>query len=184
MQAATDNRWGVGFALLFCVVTNYALLEQLPSPRPDSGMIAFAALALGVYMRMVFAGLSVRRGVWFSIWAVLAISSKELAAPMFVLPFLGLIWLAYGQHDDVARRTIRWSFITGVVAYAMLNIVYAPGTWRQRMDFWLNGPGIDADVWGHGGGPLGRVVGFAECMLSNLGPGGIVIVPLALLVLL
>jgi hypothetical protein len=184
MREVTGNRWAVGFALLFCVATNFALIDQLPSPRPDSGMIAFAALALGVYVRMLFVGLSVRRGVWFSIWAVLAISCKELAAPMFVMPFLGLIWLAYRQHDDVARRTIRWSFLTGVIAYALLNIVYAPGTWVERMRFWLAGPGIDPDVWGHGVGPLGRAYAFAECMLSNLGPGGMVVVPVALIAVL
>ena len=186
VHGITGNRWAVGFALLFCVVTNYAVVEQLPSPRPDSGMIAFAALALGVYARMLFLGLSVRRGAWFSVWAVLAISSKELAAPMFVLPFLGLICIAWRDGDrqpggrEAARRAIRWSFLTGVVAYALLNVVYAPGTWAQRMQFWLSGPGIDGDVWGHGGGPVGRLIGFGACMLNNLGPGGIVIVPVAL----
>jgi len=184
MQAVTGNGWAVGFALLFCVATNYALVDQLPSPRPDSGMLAFSALALAMYARMLFWGLSVRRGVWFSVWAVLAISCKELAAPMFVLPYLGLIWLAYREQTPVARRTIRWSFLAGVIGYALLNIVYAPGTWMQRMHFWLAGPGIDADVWGHGGGPVGRIFGFGRCLLDNLGPGGIVIVPLALLAFL
>jgi hypothetical protein len=184
MHGVTGNGWAVGFGLLFCVATNYALIDQLPSPRPDSGMIAFSALALAMYVRMLFAGLSVRRGVWFSIWAVLAISCKELAAPMFVLPYLGLIWLAYREESVVARRTIRWSFVTGVVGYALVNIIYAPHTWMQRMHFWLAGPGIDADVWGHGGGPMGRAIGFGQCLLDNLGPGGIVIVPLALIALL
>jgi len=181
MHNVTGNGWAVGFALLFCVATNYALIDQLPSPRPDSGMIAFSALALAMYVRMLFAGLTVRRGVWFSVWGVLAISCKELAAPMFVLPYLGLIWLAYREGNIVARRTIRWSFLTGVIGYALLNIIYAPGAWKMRMHFWLAGPGIDADVWGHGGGPIGRIVGFGQCLLDNLGPGGTVIVPLALL---
>jgi hypothetical protein len=184
MQQVTGNGWAAGFALLFCVATNYALVDQLPSPRPDSGMLAFAALALAMYVRMLFSGLSVRRGMWFSIWAVLAISCKELAAPMFVLPYLGLIWLAYREESVVARRTIRWSFLTGVIGYAALNIIYAPATWKMRMDFWLAGPGIDGDVWGHGGGPIGRIVGFGQCLLDNVGPGGIVIVPLALMALL
>ncbi|MEA2708295.1 MAG: hypothetical protein QOF78_896 [Phycisphaerales bacterium] len=184
LQVVTANRWAVGFALLFCVATNYALVEQLPSPRPDSGMIAFSALALAMYVRMLFVGLTVRRGVWFSIWAVLAMSCKELAAPMFVMPFLGLIWIAYQHHNDIARRTIRWSFITGVLAYALLNIVYAPHTWLARMRFWLAGPGIDADVWGHGGGPIGRVVGVGQCLLDNLGPGGVFFVAIALIAFL
>lgn len=186
MHAVTGNRWAVGFALLFCAATNYAMVDQLPSPRPDSGMIGFSALALAVYARMLFVGLSVRRGAWFAVWAVLAISSKELAAPMFVMPFLALIFIAWREGDRnpggrrAARRTIRWSFVTGVVAYALLNIVYAPGTWMRRMDYWLRGPGIDADVWGHGGGPIGRIIGFAQCMLDNHGPGGSLIVPVAL----
>ena len=180
MREVTGDGVAVTFALLFCIATNYALIDQLPSPRPDSGMIAFSALALTMYVRMLYWGLSVRRGVWFSIWAVLAISCKELAAPMFVLPFLALVWLGYTQRTKEARRTIRWSFLTGVAAYAALNILYAPHTWMQRMHFWLAGPGIDADVWGHGGGPIGRIIGLGQCLLDNLGPGGILIVPIAL----
>jgi hypothetical protein len=181
LTLVTENRRSVAFALIFCVATNYALVEQLPSPRPDSGMLAFSALALAVYVRMLFFGLTIRRGVFFSVWAVFAIGCKELAAPMFVLPFLGLIWIAFRQHAPEARRTIRWSFVAGVAAYVLTNVIYAPRTWQARMHYWLGGPGIDADVWGHGGGPLGRLIGFGECMLNNLGPGGVLVVPVALL---
>src|SRR4030095_17036840 len=139
-------------AILFCFATNYSVIEQLPSPRPDSGILGFSALALAVYVRMLFLGLSLRRGVSFSIWAVLAIGCKELAAPMFVLPYLGLIWIAYREHSPGARRTIRVSFLAGVAVYVLTNVIYAPGTWLQRMRYWMSGPGIDADVWGHGGG--------------------------------
>ena len=179
MHVVTGNRWAVAFAMLFCVATNYALVDQLPSPRPDSGMIGFGALALAVYVRMLFDGLTVRRGAWFAVWAAIAVSCKELAAPMFVMPLLGLIVVAWRQDTAVARRTIWWTFGAGVVAYALLNIVYAPATWRARMQYWLSGPGIDADVWGHGGGALGRLISAGLCLLDNLGPGGIVIVPLA-----
>ena len=184
MHAVTGNRWAVGFALLFCVATNYALVDQLPSPRPDSGMIGFSALALAVYVRMLFDGLTVRRGVWFAICAAFAVSCKELAAPMFVMPLLGLIGIAWRQDTPVARRTIWSTFGAGVIAYALLNIVYAPLTWRARMKYWIGGPGIDADVWGHGGGALGRIVSAGQCLLDNLGPGGVVIVPLAMMAFL
>jgi hypothetical protein len=190
LRLVTENKFAIAFALLFCFATNYAVAEQLPSPRPDSPMLAFSALAIAMYLRMLYLGLTVRRGVAFSLFAVFAISSKELAGPLFVLPYLGLIWLAWrrgvsGGADQPggrrgAERTIRYSFLAGVIAYAMLNIVYAPATWLQRMKFWLVGPGINAEVWGKGG--LGsRVVGIIGCLFDNFGPGGAIVVAVALI---
>ena len=189
LRLATQSRLAVGFALLFCVATNWALLHALPSPRPDSPMIAFTALALAVYVRILFLGMTLRRGIWFSIWVACAVSSKELAAPMFVLPYLGLIALMWREGDrqpggaDKATSAMVYCVATGVIVYALLNVVYAPGTWWQRMKFWMGGPGIDAEVWG-GGGIKGRIIGTLACLLDNLGPGGVIVVMVAVIALL
>ena len=179
LRRVTDDPPAVGFALLFCVATNYMLAYELPSPRPDSPMLAFAALALACYVRAIFDGLTVRRGVWMSIWAVFAVSSKELAAPLFVLPYLGLIALAWREHRDpaarrAALRTVGITIAAGVTAYALVNIVYAPHTWLERMRYWLLGPGIDAGVWGKSSF-RGRVL----CVVDNFGPAGTLVAAVA-----
>lgn len=177
---ATGRPWAVGLALLFTLATNYAVAIALPTPRPDSAMLGFAALALASYVNILFRGLTAWRAAWMSLLAVVAISSKELAGPMFVLPYLGLIALAWREGDAQpggggrATTAVIYSVATGVVAYCLLNIVYAPATWLQRMRFWIGGPGIDAEVWG-GGGLRAQVVGTLECLLNNLGPGGAIV---------
>jgi hypothetical protein len=188
LRRVTASRAAIGFALLFCVATNYILAYELPTPRPDSPMLGFSALALACYVGMVYDRFTARRGIWMSIWAVFAVSSKELAAPMFVLPYLGLLVLAWREDRDHpagkhaagqrggALRAMGWSIAAGVVAYLLLNVVYAPHTWLERMRFWLTGPGIDPEVWGTGT-RWGRVF----CLLDNFGPAGIVVATIAVI---
>jgi hypothetical protein len=189
LRLITESRSAAGFAMLFTIATNWALVHSLPAPRPDSPMLAFSALALAVYIRILFLGLTARRGIWMSIWAVFAISSKELAGPMFVLPYLGLIALLWRDETrkrlggDRAITAMVYCVATGVFGYALLNIVYAPATWKQRMDFWIGGPGIDADVWG-GGSLRARAIGTLQCLLDNFGPGGAIVVAIAVIVFL
>jgi hypothetical protein len=187
LTTMTSSRLAIGFALLFCLATDYMLAYELPTARPDSAMIGFSALALACYVRMVFQGFTVRRGIWMSIWAACAVSSKELAAPMFVLPYIGLIVMALRGHRETvaasgragALRVMAWSIAAGVICYLLLNVVYAPHTWLARMKYWLAGPGIDADVWGHGT-PWER----ALALLNNFGPAGSIVVLVALIAFL
>src|SRR5438093_1518921 len=60
LRLATESRFAVGFALLFCIATNWALVYVLPIARPDSPMLAFSALALAVYVRILFLGMTIR----------------------------------------------------------------------------------------------------------------------------
>jgi hypothetical protein len=101
---------------------------------------------------------------------------------MFVLPYLGLIVLALRRGGDERRDALRVMMITiaaGVVAYLLVNVVYAPRTWLERMNFWLRGPGIDADVWGHSGVRAKFTAAF-----NIFGPAGSVVVAAAVLLLL
>ncbi len=177
LRLVTENRLVILFAFLLCIATNYALVYALPNPKPDAPMLAFSAAAIAVYVRILYLGLTTRRGVMLSLFAVCAVSSKELAGPMFVLPYLGLAWIAWKQRDAIKPFCI--SVATGVVAYALLNIVYAPSTWLKRMKFWIGGAGIDPGVWG-GGGLKHRIVGGLACMLDNLGPAGAIVAVIAL----
>ena len=178
LRLVTSNRFAIGLALIFCVATNYALLYTLPTPRPDSPMLAFTALALAVYLRMLYLGITPRRAIAFALWATFAVSARELSAPLFVLPYLALIVLARrgGQY-----RALLLCFATTILAYALLNIVYAPSTWWARMKFWTTGPGIDAEVWGGGAtGAGGRFAAVLACLLNNFGPAGAIVALAAL----
>ena len=177
-NGASDSAVFLGF--FFCVATNYILILSLPLTNPNSPILTFTAAALVVYWRILYLGLTVRRAFWLSIWAVCAISSKELAGPMFVLPYLGLAWTFWREsRGDPAGRRNYWRALavalgTGVGFYALVNVVYAPATWWARIRFWLGGPGADSAVWG-GGGPGQMAKDVATALLNNLGPGGSVV---------
>lgn len=182
LSRVTRSKWAIFFAFAVCAATNYALVQRFPPAKPDGPMLAFCAAALAVYIRILYDGLTTRRGVLLSLFAVAAVSSKELAAPMFVFPYLALVVIAWRSRassaDDKTRsplKAIIIAIVVGIVAYALLNIVYAPHTWLKRMQFWSEGPGIDPDVWGTTGGPLARVIGALVSLFDNFGPAGSII---------
>jgi len=177
-------------AFLACIGTNHAAAHFLANTRPDGPTFAFVAASLAVYVRILTDGATVAPGAWLSVFAVCAISSKELAGPLYVLPYLGLaVYLWRRAGDDPARRAAVWrvggvSAATGVVAYLLLNVVYNPAAWWLRMGHWLGGAGTSQDVWRQGGAAgltAGvRAVEAFEGFLNTLGPGGL---PLALVAL-
>lgn len=179
LERVTHSAWIAAIAFLACIGTNVPLIMSLPIPRPDVGMLAFGAMSLGVYLRIVSEGLTPTRAFWFSLLAVLAVTAKELAAPMFVLPCLALCVPSYfRQGVPLSRKGFRKSIfvalLTGLGSYFLLNIVYAPHTWVERMRFWLEGAAVDRAIWS-GGGLLDRLSASSACMVNNLGPGGVVL---------
>ncbi len=174
---------------LFCVATNSMFVMSLPLSKPDAPMLAFSALAMGVYLRIIYFGLTPKRALWFGIWMALGVSGKEIAGPMFVLPCIGLLWVCWpGRQGEADTRTLFWKSLGravagAVVTYSIVNIAYAPRTWLECMHFWLHGAGADASIWG-GSGALAQMKGMALCMVDNLGPGGTLVAALAVIVLL
>lgn len=183
LELVTPRRFVIAAAFLCCIGTNWAAAHFLANTRPDGPTYAFTAASLGVYLAIVYRGASVRRGVLLSMCAVAAISSKEIAGPLYVLPYLGLgVWLYPGRDADAgARRDFwrlaAWTVAAGVGTYLLLNVVYAPLVWWTRIGHWLGGAGTSADVWIAGGSEnfgLGdRVQILAEGFLNTLGPGGV-----------
>jgi hypothetical protein len=179
LEAITENPLIIATAFLVCVSTNLPLLIGVPVPGPDSALNGFAAAALGVYVTIIFKGLNSRRAFCVSLLAVCAISAKELAGPMFIFPYIGILWTEWRRvsSQDDRRRLLKSAvvlMVTGVGAYVLLNIAYAPHTWLERMRFWLSGPGIDPAVWGDTT-TFERLRGMALCVLDNLGPGGAIL---------
>ena len=153
-------------------------------------MVLFAGLAMAVYVRVVVKGLTVRRAFWMSVWASFAISSKELAGPMFLLPYMGLGVYCYvkSRGDELARRiywrAIGYTLVAGVGTYLLLNVVYAPTAWWARMQHWVLGEGTSSAIWGGGleSGELtygGYMKAIGVALLNNFGPGGIVVAVIA-----
>ncbi len=188
LELVTHSIWIAVIAFLACIGTNVPLIMSLPIPRPDTAMLAFGALSLGVYLTIIREGLTPARAFWFSLWAVFAVSAKELAAPMFVLPVLALCIPSYAVAGavqsretfgdtcrDTFRKSIGVALVTSLGSYCLLDIVYAPHTWLARMRFWLGGLAVDRAVWSGGSGLLHRLTAACACMINNLGPGGVVL---------
>lgn len=177
-------------AFLICAGTNHVVASFAANTAPDGPMLAFALASLGTYTRILRQGATPRRLVLLSLLAVFAISSKELAGFLYLLPYLGLgvtLWRGNRGTPDGRRRFARGCVLalsTGVGAYLLLDVVYAPATWWMRMQHWLAGSGADPDVW------LGIASGenrfqvhleiVAESVLGALGPGGLPLAAVAI----
>ena len=96
-------------------------------------MLLFLAAALGVYVGIVYRGLTPTRAFWLSTFAVLSISSKEITAFVFIPCYIGLAWSGWKATRNHPEQTVAFwrsvavGLLTGVLGYALLNIVYAPG---------------------------------------------------------
>ncbi len=192
LKLVARNHAAAFLAMFFCVATNSLILGSLPCTRPDGLMLSCAAISLAVYLRIIYIGWTPWRAFWLSIFAVCAMSSKELAGPMYVLPYLGLGWVAWRRSrlssaatdascSPPRAMTCFWiAIVTGLISYAILNVVYAPQTWLARMEFWLAGPGKDSAVWGRAA-DSGAISAWAyprqivNALMNNLGPAGLLL---------
>ncbi len=191
----TTNRHLVAFVFCLFAFSNIYLIRFAVNTRPDGPMILFIALALACYCRIVFDRLTMKRAVWMSIFASCAISSKELAGPLFVLPYLALIPFCWWQLKGNSNRKLFLiksmiaSFLAGVITYALLSIIYAPRIWFDRIFHWTGGIGTSSAVWGGGldSGQLSYAGYFGQiavAMLDNLGPAGVIVFAFVLLFVL
>jgi hypothetical protein len=179
MLRAGYSPLATAITLTACLTTNVAILLQVPSGRPDSPMLAFSAAGVGVYLRIVKERLTPWRALCFGLLGVFATSSKELAGPAFAAGGLGVLYLAIRQWKDDrqgARRALVALVVGGSISYALLNIVYAPGTWLARMKFWIAGPGIDSEIWGSGSS---QIMLMSKSLMFNFGPGAAVLALIA-----
>jgi hypothetical protein len=189
LARATGSRWAGFLAVLFCVATSPELIDYYVATKPDGLMLAFLAAAMGVYTLIVWEGLTLRKGVALSILAVFSVSCKELTALVFVLPYVGIAvvgWLG-SRGDRVARRRFLGAYAAtiaaGLVAYALINIVYAPATWQERMRLWLMGPGKDPEVWAPPGYTTWEyLLDVGRGLLQNFDAGGLAVFALAMVV--
>jgi hypothetical protein len=184
LRAAGFARWQVALGFMLCFGTSWAAAYYAANTRPEAPQYAFVALALACYVRMLFSPPTWQRAAWMSTWAALAVTAKELAATVFVLPYAAYaLWLFVESRKDAELRRQFLPILgaglgAGLATYAVFNIVYAPVIWWQRIQHWVFGSGLDVDVWGGYGS--GRVTlaqyvrDIVEALVSVLGPGGFV----------
>ena len=176
----------VFLALLLCVATSEGVVYSFVATKPDGLMLAFLAASMAIYADILGRGFTGTRGILLSLFAVGSISCKELTAPVYLLPYAGIAvvgWLE-SKHNPLARRRfladLAVSVATGIAAYLVINVVYAPATWLERMHHWVGGAGKDPNVWApssYSTWYYARDVGAS--LVSNLGPGGLAIIAAA-----
>jgi hypothetical protein len=173
LARAGAPRWAVCVALLACVATNPVIISYLVILKPDAPMVAFLSVALGLYVLCSVQGATRLRLFGLSTATVLAVSSKEIAAPMLLLPCVAAGLRGMRSETPGTRRATLASAAWGLAFYAVLNVVYAPATWLERMKFWVADSGADGAVWGHPGqNAWGFALEVVRELVENLGPGG------------
>lgn len=188
-----QGRFAGMIVALLVVVGNYNVVWHAPLARPDTAMMVFLGISLALVARIALVGPRREEAIWLGICSAAAVGSKENAAPVLVFACLGLVaWTLLTRREGVDRReSIRaalrcaaWAIAVGAAFYAITNIAPSPANWARRMKYWLWGDGLSGDVWGQSASLLTHVRYAGEALWNNLGPAGVIVTPLLVLVAL
>lgn len=199
-------------ATLLVLVSNYNVLWHAPLARPDSTMLIFLLLALTIILKIALKGPTRSRAIWLGLCCAASAGAKENAGPILTLSLLGLlVYLVWrmGATDRTrpvpgVSQNIRtdggpsvspisfrdvwicaaWTFASGAIAYALTNIAPSPSNWLARMSYWLVGDGLSGDVWARSPNWIVHSRFVVEAMWNNLGPVGVIVTPLLVLIAL
>lgn len=178
----TGSRGAVLVALVALVATGADVPYKFVATKPDGLMIAFLMGSMAAYAAIIADGLTPRRGAWLSLTAVASVSCKEQTLPAYAAIYLGV--LLAGRHGLPRGRFLgRFAATIGVglLAYLLVNVVYAPSAWLAHVREWVGGPGKDPAVWARPGyTPAAYLGDTRDALLYNLGPGGAAIALAAL----
>ncbi len=152
MIRATGSVLGCTLAVGLCCLASPEVLIALSSSKPDTLMLAFLAAALGSYLRIVTEGGTRGRWVGLGVLSTLSISCKELTAPVLSVMYLSAMVLAPRPAPPTNERNspgkdMVLGILAALLVYALLNIVYAPVVWWERMQVVLFGKLVDAEIW-------------------------------------
>jgi hypothetical protein len=186
----TGSRLAVFLALLLLLALSPPLIISFFSTKPDGMMLAFLAVSMAAYARIVGDGLTRGRGLVLSLFAVFSISCKELTAPAYVFPYMAIAlsgWLRT-RNDREAWRRFRADYaltvVSGVIAYLVVNASYAPVTWFHRVRFLCGSGGpADAAIWAPPAYTTSAYLhDVVRALMYDLGLGGVAITAVALVV--
>jgi hypothetical protein len=169
---ATESRMAALIAMVLCVATAPDLIFSFATTKPDGLMLAFLALSMAVYSQIITEGFTMRRGVLLSLTAVASISCKEQTAPAYIAIY---IWIFLSAWPISRRFLVNYAAClgTGIGAYLLLDVIYAPRAWWQHVQYWVSGPGKNPEVWATAAYTWSAYLkDFGNGILFNLGPGG------------
>lgn len=176
---ASKAPWLAVFAMVVMAATEPQLIVRMASTCVDGPMMIFLGAATGFYVFILYDGLSKWRGALLSLFAVCAISCKELAVPLFIFMYIGLAvrgwWESRGDREKRRRFLVDYCVAVGagVGSYALINIVYCPGSWVERMDLVFLGTLKDPAIWADPGQTaLSYLAGTGIAVVGTLGYGG------------
>ncbi len=186
LQRALGSVLGPPLAVLLSLTTSMVFLEPLIDSKPDGLMVGFLLFALANYASIVLLGATRSRAYALSFFWVASLSCKELTGGTMLLPFLGLLVAALvsGRVEPArGKRNLRL-FAEGcagaVLLYLLLNVVYSPAGWLERMRY-VFGPLKDPSIWGDGSQTLASyLLASLTAASGSLGYGGLMLALVAL----
>ena len=186
LQRTLNSTLAPVIALLLCLTTSLVFLEPLADTKPDGMMVSLLICALANYAAIVLEGISVRTALGLAFFYVASLSCKELTSTTLMLPYLGLLATALlarrSNHPEGNRflRLLVLSMAAVPVFYLLINVVYAPHAWHDRIAY-VFGPLKDPAAWaGPGQTRLSYLRDTAYAVFAALGWGGILVLALAL----
>ena len=152
LQRHLASTLGPVLAVLLSLSTSMVLLEALVDTNPNGLMIAFLLFALANYAAIILSGFTKRRAIAMAFFYIASLSCKELTSVTLVLPYLALIALGVfrARRNAVEGRRdlqiITLSCLSAFGFYLLINVIYAPGSWVERMRY-VFGPLKDPAIW-------------------------------------
>jgi hypothetical protein len=152
LQRVLASTLGPVLGVLLSLSTSMVLLEALVDTNPNGLMIAFFLFALANYAAIILNGLTKKRAVAMAFFYVASLSCKELTSLSFILPYLALIALGvFGLRRNASEgkrnlQIVTLSCFSALGFYLLINVVYAPGAWVERMRY-VFGPLKDPAIW-------------------------------------
>ena len=178
LQRALKDTFSPVIALLICLSTSLIFLEPLIDTKPDGLMVSMLICSLANYAAIVLDGMTTGRAVRLGLFYVASVSCKELTATSMFLPFLGLLLVAIGQWRSgtaegklYVRRL--WVLVVSIpVFYLLLDVVYSPSTWKERVAY-VFGPLKDPKTWAAPGQTrFSYLLDTGSAVLAAIGWGG------------
>lgn len=152
LQRALKQSVGPVLAVFLSLSTSIIFLESLADTKPDGLMVGFLIFALANYAAIVLEGFTVARAVGLAFFYIASVSCKELTSVTLLVPYFALIVasvLRIRREPEAGKQDLRLiavSCAAAVVFYLLINVIYAPHTWLERLTI-VFGPLKDPSIW-------------------------------------
>lgn len=153
-RATGSNFWACAAMCLF-VAGSPEVLVALSSTKPDCLMMALSMVALKAYVDQIHRGATAKTMALLAVSCVASLSCKELTGPLAVCLCAAAVVMRHPQDELKLPARLGHLAGWGLVSYALLNVVYAPQAWAERMQIVLFGKLKDTEIWASSNQSLG-----------------------------